>query len=118
MHTWYNQDSTQHVRLSADCLLAKRTSEQAPRKWRPWNASNTEHLSNNEADSKARFVSPHLQRREHLPFLLAINQTVVVLHGNKRRQVVCDSIVCVVLSACSPLDLQRRNTLHRLDWDN
>ena len=38
--------------------------------------------------------SPHLQRREHLTLFLAIDQAVVVLHGDERREVVGDGVVC------------------------
>ena len=34
-----------------------------------------------------------LQRREHLTFLLAVYEVVMVLHGNEGRQVVFDCIV-------------------------
>ena len=38
--------------------------------------------------------SARLQRREHLTLLLTIQQAVVVLHRDERREVVRDRVVC------------------------
>lgn len=37
----------------------------------------------------------YFERGEHLPLLLAVDEAVVVLHGDKRRQVVVDRVVYV-----------------------
>ena len=43
---------------------------------------------------KAAESGAYVQRREHLPLLFAVDQAVVVLHGDERRQVVRDRVVC------------------------
>lgn len=35
-----------------------------------------------------------LDRREHLTLLLAVEQRVVILHRDERREVMCDRVVC------------------------
>ena len=39
----------------------------------------------------------YVQCGEHLPLLFAVYQAVVVLHGDERRQVVRDRVVCAGL---------------------
>ena len=43
-------------------------------------------------------INTNLQGGKHLALFLAIYQAVVVLHGDERREVVGDSIVCDVVS--------------------
>lgn len=61
----------------------------------------------------------YVQCGEHLPLLFAVYQAVVVLHGDERRQVVRDRVVCA--GASCPLGLSnafrrvRLRTLHDVD---
>ena len=44
-------------------------------------------------------ASAHLQGREHLPFLFAVQKAVMVLHRDERREVVGDRVVCTIHAA-------------------
>lgn len=83
-----------HVRIGVAALGRRgvRPAEQAAREGRP----------RNRADPI------HLQRREHLAFLLAVHERIVVLHRDEGRQVVCDRVVCGRVSSAAPLATARR----------
>ncbi len=73
-------------------LGADGAGEEAPRERGPRNRPDPEQL----------------QRREHLAFFLTVDEAVVVLHGDERREVVRDRVVCVcesVSKGCAPSGL-------------
>jgi hypothetical protein len=55
-----------------------------------------------------------LERRHHLPLLLAVNEVVMVLHRDERREVVCDGIIWVGREWLL-LVITERLTLHLMD---
>lgn len=66
---------------------------------------------------KPKYISKtHLESREHLTLLFAVDQAMVVLHGDERRQLVVDRVVYKHLSAQAPYLLPRvEPTLHSMD---
>lgn len=39
-------------------------------------------------------IQANLEGRKHLPFLLAVEKVVVVLHRDERRELIIDGVVC------------------------
>lgn len=54
-----------------------------------------------------RADAEHLERREHLALLLAVQERVVVLHRDEGRQVVRDRVVCGNVSSTFLLAITR-----------
>ena len=88
------------IRLASQGRVPHRTGEHTSSQRGPRNGSNAEHLVPIALQWLLRLGSraqTYLKSREHLAFLLAIEQAVMVLHGDEWREVVCDRIVCNVL---------------------
>ena len=88
------------IRLSTGgvLLLSHWAGEHTSSERRPGNRSDTEQLEerygiNTKFRDMVRNEDAYLQSREHLAFLFTVEQVVVVLHRDERRELVVDCVV-------------------------
>ena len=90
-----------HAILASRGLGCQRMREEPAAERRVRSRTDAEHLpvyprppGQRQCETNER--APYLERGEHLALLLAIHETVVVLHGHERREAVRDRIICRV----------------------
>jgi hypothetical protein len=75
-------------------LFTKGAGEQSSGKRGPRDAPNAKHLHNEEQERK-KIEESNLECGEHFSLFFTVDQAVVILHRNKRREAVRDGIVWI-----------------------